>query len=138
VPGTLTFVSLSDHPNAEPVPGVLIVRPDGMVFFANANRMRHAVLEYVRAASPRPACVVIDNEMVPDLDMTSADALLALFEDLRGDGIVMRMARVREPVWEMLKRTGLKAAIGRENVFWTIDEAASAPLPAAETGPASA
>ena len=66
--------------------------------------------------SPKPACVIVDNEMVPDLDMTSVDALSMLFESLRADGIVLRMARVREPVREMLKRTGLAARIGRENL----------------------
>lgn len=133
LPGTHTFVSMADHPNAEPVPGLLIVRPDGMVFFANANRMRLAVLDYVRQAVPKPACVIIDNEMVPDLDMTSVDALAMLFESLRADGILLRVARVREPVWEMLKRTGLAARIGRENLFWTMIDAADAPLPARRT-----
>jgi MFS superfamily sulfate permease-like transporter len=133
LPGTHTFVSMADHPNAEPVPGLLIVRPAGMVFFANANRMRLAVLDYVRQTMPKPACVIIDNEMVPDLDMTSVDALSMLFESLRADGIVLRVARVREPVWEMLKRTGLAARIGRENLFWTMSDAADAPLPARPT-----
>ena len=133
LPGTHTFVSMADHPTAEPVSGLLIVRPDGMVFFANANRMRLAVLDYVRQARPTPACVIIDNEMVPELDMTSVEALSMLFESLRADGIVLRVARVREPVWEMLKRTGLAARIGRENLFWTMSDAADAPLPARRT-----
>ena len=129
MPGTSAFVSRSDHPNAEPLPGLLIVRPDGMVFFANANRMRLAVLEYVRQASPAPRCVIIDGEMVPDLDMTSTDSLMMLLEALRRDGITLRMARVREPVWEMLKRTGLASRIGQENLFWTMGDAVAASLP---------
>ena len=136
LPGTHTFVSVADHASAEPVPGMLIVRPDGMVFFANANRMRFAVLDYVRQATPKPECVIIDNEMVPELDMTSAEALSLLFENLEADGIVLRVARVREPVWDMLKRTGLVDRIGRHNLFWTMADAVAAPLhPGPADGP---
>ena len=38
LPGTRTFVDLALHPEAESVPGLLIFRPDGILFFANANR----------------------------------------------------------------------------------------------------
>ncbi len=59
---------------------------------------------------PTPACVIIDNEMVPDLDMTSVGLPCRCCSRASArDGIVLRLARVREPVWEMLKRTGLAA-----------------------------
>lgn len=132
LPGTRTFVNVNDHPQAETIPGFLLFRPDGMIFFANANRMRLAVRDRVRRSDPKPRCVVLDGEMVPDLDMTSAETLSLLVDELAVDGILFRMARVREPVWDMLKKTGFVEKIGgREYLFWTMEEAVTAPLPGA-------
>ncbi|WP_425337963.1 sodium-independent anion transporter [Streptomyces violaceorubidus] len=48
------------RPDAEPVPGVLVVRPDGNLFFGNISRVRLAVRDRVQAAEPPPHTVVLD------------------------------------------------------------------------------
>jgi SulP family sulfate permease len=54
------YGDLLDHPEAATVPGLLLVRPDGPVFFANANPLRLGVLRLVRTASPPLQVVVVD------------------------------------------------------------------------------
>ena len=52
--GGQRYEDLLDHPDAATVPGLLVVRPDGPVFFANANPLRLGVLQLVGTPRRRP------------------------------------------------------------------------------------
>ena len=60
LPGTGTFVDLALHSEAESIPGLLILRPNGLLFFANANRFSNRLRAAIKNA-PGPIREVILN-----------------------------------------------------------------------------
>ena len=80
------FASLSVFPEAQPVSGILILRPDQSMFFANADRILLQARETV-SSSPLPIhTVILSLEQTTDLDATSVEALRDFFADMQKEG----------------------------------------------------
>jgi sulfate permease, SulP family len=127
VPGsTGTWSDIARHPEDLAVPGVLIVRMDAPVYYANALTVRDIVRGMVRDADPAPYALVLDLEGQDDLDITSAEVLLGLVKELRAAGVTVAMANVHAPVMERARAMGLVDVIGAGLVFDTVDAAAAA------------
>jgi MFS superfamily sulfate permease-like transporter len=140
VPGG--YSDLTRHPENKPVPGVLIVRVDGALYFANALTIRERVKAMIEAMEQPPKTVILDVSAQDQLDLTSTDMLKSLVKELQGKGMTVMMADVHTPVREFSRKTGLLALIGEERLFPTVELAvqqAEASLQAAQAeGPAGA
>ncbi len=69
-PGTNVFRPLSpEHPEDETYPGVLLLRPEGAIFFANAPRLGHEMRALIAEFTPR--VLVLDLSAVPDMEYTA-------------------------------------------------------------------
>lgn len=125
-PGTSDWVNRADHSPVEQVPGVIVCRIDGVLFFANADFVRRRILAAVRR-SPRPLPrVVIDMEMIPDIDITATMAFHQLIRELRVEGAEVSLAELHTPVRRMLSRDGIIEDLGQHKIFPTIEEAVAA------------
>ena len=63
VPGsTGAYSDLGRHPDDIAVPGVLIVRPDAQLYYANALTVRDDVKEMIDVAEPPPKVLILDLE----------------------------------------------------------------------------
>ena len=113
---------LSQHPEYRPVPGVLIVRPDAPLFFANSTVLRDAIREELRAANPRPRAVLLDLEATSEIDLPTNDMLGELVEDLEAEGVELRLARVRAPVRALLATSGVAARIGEDRIYQRVED----------------
>jgi MFS superfamily sulfate permease-like transporter len=109
-----------------PVPGVLIVRMDAPLYYANALTARDLVRSMVRDATPPPHGLVFDAEGQDALDLTSSETLLGLVKELRASGLTVAFANVHAPVLERARLIGLVEAVGMDNVYGTVDEAVRA------------
>jgi SulP family sulfate permease len=118
------FVTAEAHPDAEPIPGVLVVKINGPLFFADANNFRRSVLEM--AALDQPHAVVIDLEAASMIDLDGADILTKVHKSLEGKRVKMALAHVGHDQLELLRRAGTLEAIGEENLFPTVRSAAEA------------
>jgi len=109
--GGLEPVDLQTMPEAA-IPGLLIVRPDEMLFFANAASVRDAIMQASEEAEPRPSVVLLDLSLTPEVDMPVVEAL----EDLRGrlaaDGIELWLSHLRPGTRDLLDRAGTLSRIG--------------------------
>lgn len=108
------------------VPGLLIYRVDGPLFFANARFVRERVREILDAQREPARLVVLDAGAVFDIDFTAARALHELHADLERRGSDLAIAEPHEPIRKVLRRTGLFRAIGHENIFPTVGAAIDA------------
>jgi MFS superfamily sulfate permease-like transporter len=117
------FGALQRHPDCEPVPGVLVLRLEAPMFYANAAPVRDGVKRLVGEADPTPSAVVLEIGANDDLDITSAEVLAELVASLDAAGVDFAVADVRAPVIERARRTGLLASIGEDRVFHTIGQA---------------
>jgi high affinity sulfate transporter 1 len=123
--GTKGYHDIQRHPEALRVPGLVLFRWDAPLFFANAEMFREHVL---RAASEAPTptqWIVVAAEPVTDVDITAADVLGELGEELRQAGIELCFAEMKGPVKDHLKRYGLFSKLGVDNFFPTIGQAVS-------------
>jgi SulP family sulfate permease len=117
---------VAQHRDYQTVPGVLIVRPDAPLFFANSTILRDAIREDVRAADPRPHAVLLDLEATSSLDVPTNDMLGELAEDLESEGVELRLARVRAPVRSLLHESGVATRIGDEKIHPRVEDGLAA------------
>ena len=102
------FVDAERHPEAAEIPGVVILRVESPLFFANADAVRdriraHAADEHIKA-------VVIDAETVPTIDVTAGHMLIELGHELQAQGKRLLLARVIGQVREAIDHTGSGSA----------------------------
>ncbi|ATE77702.1 MULTISPECIES: SulP family inorganic anion transporter [Pseudomonas] len=117
------YHDIKRYPDARLIPGLVLFRWDAPLFFANAELFNDRVLDAV-ATSPWPVrWLVVASEPVTSVDVTSADMLAELDETLRGAGIKLCVAEMKDPVKDKLKRFGLFAKLGETAFFPTIDDA---------------
>ncbi len=119
VPGA--YSDLGRHPEDTPVPGVLIIRVDAQLYYANALTVRDRVKAMLAEMASPPRAVIIDASAWDQLDVTSTEVIKGLVKELRGQGIDVYFADVHAPVLEYGRKTGLVDAIGEDHVFPTVD-----------------
>jgi sulfate permease, SulP family len=127
-----------DHPRivaGERAPGLLVVRPEGRLFFANARRVLDRIATIAADRRPQPRVLLLDVGAVNDLDMTALERLADLAEDLHGQGGALWVAAPSQRPLEMLRRaaellgrTSLQDDTGRlgVRVFPSLDDAVAA------------
>ena len=121
--GVEGYHDITRYPDARQVPGLIILRWDAPLFFANAELFKERVLE-VSANSPIPVRrLVVAAEPVTSIDVTAADILAELDQALSDRGIELRFAELKDPVKDKLRRFGLLAQFGEEFFFPTIESA---------------
>jgi len=123
VEGTDTFRDLDRNDDARRIPGLLIHRIDDELFFANAAFVVRDITARLIASDPPADALVIDAEGVSDIDTTAIQQFGELLDELDSAEVAVSMARVRQPVMEMLKRSGLIDRLGEDAIFLEVDDA---------------
>ena len=126
VGGKDVFSDITRHPEDTPVPGLMILRLNGPLFYANAQSVRDRVKALLDEADPRPRAVLFDAVAQDDLDITSADTLKKLFAEMQQRGVEIYLAEVHLPVREFGDRVGLLETIGEDHIFPTVPLAVAA------------
>ena len=116
-PGEEVYHSLEHYPEAETIPGLLIARFDGSLFFANAPDLADEIRFGVEVTEPTPRAVLVDFESVTDVDATALITIKELNEELERTGIDLRLARVRTNILDLLRTTDLEEEIGTEHIY---------------------
>jgi anti-anti-sigma factor len=121
-PGTNVFRPRSpEHPEDETFPGLLLLRPEGEIYFGNVHRLGQQVLELRLAAAPR--VVALDLSAVPDLEFTALGILINAEEKLRNDGVMLWLVGLNPEVLEVVQHSGLAERLGRERMLFTLEQA---------------
>ena len=147
VAGVEGYHDVRSYPNAEHLPGLVIYRFDGPLFFANAKNFRDEVRRMAKA-DPPPRWILVAAEPVTDVDTTASDVLEDLDEELNDRGISLVFAELKDPVRRKIERYGLTRTIDPRHFFPTVEAAVAAfrdetgaqwtAEDAPETGPVSA
>jgi SulP family sulfate permease len=128
LPGFDVYVDKERYPEAELIPGLLMVRPNGPLFFANANRIKNRVRSLLKE-SPRPIhSILLDLGASPEIDLTSLDMLRDLGKELKESGVELYFARVSDPAQDLFRRSGFLTDLGTEKVFIGMHRAVDAHL----------
>ena len=128
VPGKEIFRSIENYPDAETYPGLLIVRFDGTLFYANVPDFQAAMRGMIAAADPPPNIILIDCESINDIDATAVLTLRDFQKQLQAAQIELRFARVKTNVLAVMERGGLLQAVPADHIFPTVEDAVDAVL----------
>jgi high affinity sulfate transporter 1 len=123
VPGTDVFASVVRHPSYETIPGTLIVRIDGGIFYANADAVKDHIDDLVTAADPPVTRLVVDLDNVGGLDIAAMDMLNDLHETAEQNGYTVQAVGATSTVRQLLHEDGLDALLLRPAGPSTVDEA---------------
>jgi sulfate permease, SulP family len=128
VPGTDSFRGVDSVADGAAVPGLVVYRFDGPLFFANAQLLADDITAAVAdGAAPEPVrWVVIDAEAIGDVDSTGAGMLADLADGLRDQGITLSLARLKADAAAYLDRAGVIDKVGAGRVFLEVDDAVAA------------
>jgi MFS superfamily sulfate permease-like transporter len=98
------YVDCALHPQAQAVPGILILRPEEALFFANAERIIMQAQQYLPEGGPAVDTVILSLEESPDLDSTSLQALDEFRKFVAAQNSQLIFARVKPLVHDALAR----------------------------------
>src|SRR3982750_2983523 len=112
VEGIRGYHDIKRYPEARLVPGLVLFRWDAPLFFANAELFHQCVSAAVAQSPTAVRRIVLAAEPVTSIDVTSADMLAELEQTLRGSGIELRFAEMKDPVKDKLKRFELLERCG--------------------------
>ena len=125
VPGVDGMHDVADYPDARTIPGCIFYRYDAPLFFANIGDLRERVQKLVtieNAAYPESPVrwLVMNVEANVEIDLTAADGLRELAQELADSGVHLGLARVKNDVYEPLTRAGVIDVIGKDMLFATL------------------
>jgi MFS superfamily sulfate permease-like transporter len=107
VKGLRGYHDLTRYPEGERIPGVVIVRFDAPLFFANGGIFDDYVRSRVRAAGTGVHTVILAAEPITGIDTTAIDELIELDEYLASHGIRLILAEMKDPVVDVLRAYGV-------------------------------
>jgi high affinity sulfate transporter 1 len=123
VPGLRGYHDLARHPSGTRIPGVLILRFDAPLFFANGGLFDTFVRSRVDETTAPLHTVVLAAEPMTDVDSTAVDELIELDDFLRSRGVTLLFAEMKDPVRDLLSRYGLEERFGPERFKPTVGAA---------------
>jgi len=123
VPGVSGMHDVDDYPAARQLPGLVVYRYDSPLCFANAEDFRRRALDAVSQADGEVEWFVMNAEANVEIDITAADSLDLLRQELKDGGITFAMARVKQDLRVDLRNAGLVDRIGAELLFPTLPTA---------------
>ncbi|WP_345800913.1 SulP family inorganic anion transporter [Microbacterium sp. AZCO] len=108
VTGLRGYHDLSRYPDeGERLPGIVIVRWDAPLFFANGAVFDDWVRSRVRDAGPGVRTLILAAEPITDIDTTAIDELVELDDYLSVHGIRLVIAEMKDPVKDTLREYGM-------------------------------
>ena len=105
-----------EHPDDETFEGLLIVRPEGRLFFVNAQNVAEQIEALVTQYKPR--VVALDMSRVPDIEYSALQALMEREERATERGAIVWLVGLNPGVLEVVRNSGLAERLGRERMLF--------------------
>jgi sulfate permease, SulP family len=123
--GTNVFRPVSaEHPDDEAFPDLLLLRPEGRIFFANATHIGEKIRTLIEQTPPQ--IVVLHLRAVFDLEYTALKMLTEAEKELRKQGITLWLVGLNPGVLAMVQHSPLGETLGRDRMFFNLDRAVAA------------
>lgn len=118
--GTNVFRPQSpEHPDDESFPGLLLLRPEGPIFFANAAQIAHRIEPLVREAQPK--IVAVDASGVLDMEYTAVKMFAQLAKRQSQHGVQLWLIGMTPRVLAIVQRSPLGQLLGREGMHFNLE-----------------
>ena len=119
-PGTNVFRPLSkEYPGDEIFSGLLLLRLEGRIFFANAEIIGQKMRQLVEQSKPQ--VVAIDFSNVPDLEYTALKMLTEGEKKQRERGVSVWLVGLNSQVMSVVQRSSLGKVLGHERMHFNLE-----------------
>lgn len=105
------------HPDDETIPGLLILRPEGRLFFINAQHVAAQIRQLTE--THQPEVVVLDMSRVQDVEYSALMMLMEGERQVRDKGVALWLAGLNPRVLENVRRSGLADQLGESRMLFT-------------------
>jgi len=105
-----------ENPDDETFDGLLIVRPEGRLFFVNAQNVAEQIEALV--TQYRPRVIALDMSRVPDIEYSALQALIEGDTRATDRGAVVWLVGLNPGVLEVVRNAGLAERLGRERLLF--------------------
>jgi SulP family sulfate permease len=123
--GTNVFRPASDeHPDDEQYPGLLLLRPEGRIFFVNASNVGQKITSLIEQT--RPEVIVLDMRSVFDLEYSALKMLTEGEKKYREAGVSLWLVGLNPSVYGVVQKSLLGKTLGRERMFLNLEQAVAA------------
>jgi MFS superfamily sulfate permease-like transporter len=132
-PGTSVFRPQSnEHPEDEFFPGLLLLKTEGMVHFANAQRVGDLLSQLIDKYKPR--VVVLDCSAIPDLEYTALRMLAEAERRMQQSGVSLWLAGLNPEPLKLIQDSEFGMKLGRARMHFNLDQAVRSFLTQADDG----
>jgi high affinity sulfate transporter 1 len=111
----------AEHPDDETFGELLIVRPEGRLFFVNVKNVIDQISALV--AQHRPRVLALDMSRTPDLEYSALQALIEYEERETQNGTLVWLVDFNPAVLEVVRNSALHERLGRERMLFNAREA---------------
>lgn len=122
------------YPEDETVEGLLILRPEGRLFFLNAQQVADQIQSAISLYSPR--VVVLDLSSVVDIEYSALQMLVEGHQRLSDRGVKLWLAELNPNVLDYLRASKLPEKLGPNALYHNAEAALRAFETATGEGPA--
>jgi len=105
-----------EHPDDEMLEGLLILRPEGRLFFVNAQNVADQINALI--AQYKPRVLALDMSRVSDIEYSALDALMEGEKRMTESGAIVWLAALNPGVLEVVRRAGFYERLGRERMLF--------------------
>ena len=112
------FRRAGENADDETFPGLLILRAEGRLTFANAANAGDKMKALVAETAPK--VIVLECSAIPDIEYTALTMLTDAEQTLRARGISLWLAGVNPDLLKTIARSPLGAALGHERMFFNL------------------
>jgi MFS superfamily sulfate permease-like transporter len=106
----------AEHPDDETFDGLLIVRPEGRMFFVNAQYVSDQI--HALVAQYKPRVLALDMSRVPDIEYSALQMLMDGERRWTEGGAVIWVAGLNPGVMEVVHHAGMDQRLGRERMLF--------------------
>ncbi|WP_114749521.1 SulP family inorganic anion transporter [Pleomorphovibrio marinus] len=117
VPDTTIFRNVKRFENLELNPGILVVRVDGPLYFANVQYIKDKMDKWIQDRGTKVESIVFDMESLTGLDSTGVHALVDWIKEWRESNILFCIAGARGPIRDIMMKWGVMEVVGKENFY---------------------
>jgi len=105
-----------EHPDDETFEGLLIVRPEGRLYFVNAQNVTQQVDALLEQYKPR--VLAVDMSRVPDIEFSALQAIMEGEKRTTGRGVIVWLVGLNPGVLEVVRHSGLEQRLGRDRMLF--------------------
>ncbi|MGB2925778.1 MAG: sulfate permease [Limnothrix sp.] len=121
--GLAGWHDIEDWENISTIPGLVLYRYDAPICFANIENFKQRAMAAIATETEPVEWFVLNAEATAEVDITAADMLAELHQELKDQGITFALARVKQDLYGQLRRSGLLEVIGIDYIFPTLQTA---------------